>query len=175
MFKTILVPIDGSDHARKATELAGDIAEKYGAEVVLLHVAIPGSRLPDGLRRMAEVEHLVDPNASAGSMPAGSPGDTVAAVRDSRDADIQDQASARVGQWLLNQAEKTLNDKGTQQVATRLESGDPAEAILASADDVSANLIVMGSRGLSKLEGLLMGSVSNKVSQLSSCSCITVK
>ena len=175
MFKTILVPIDGSDHARKATELAGDIAEKYGAEVVLLHVAIPGSRLPEGLRRMAEVEHLVDPGASRDELPAGSPGDTVAAVRDTRNADIQDQASARVGQWLLDQAKNTLKEKGAQTIQTRLETGDPAEAILVGAKDVSANLIVMGSRGLSKLEGLLIGSVSNKVSQLSPCSCITVK
>ncbi len=31
MFKTIVVATDGSDHARKAVELASDIAEKFDA------------------------------------------------------------------------------------------------------------------------------------------------
>ena len=38
MIKTIVVPTDGSAHAKKAVDLAADIAEKYGARIVLLHV-----------------------------------------------------------------------------------------------------------------------------------------
>jgi len=38
MIKTILVPTDGSDHANKAVGLATDLALKYGASLVLLHV-----------------------------------------------------------------------------------------------------------------------------------------
>ena len=53
--------------------------------------------------------------------------------------------------------------------------GDPVKEILRHAEEDAANLIVMGSRGLGDLQGLLMGSVSHKVSQLSPCSCITVK
>lgn len=175
MIKTILVPVDGSEHARKAAVLAGDIAEKYGAEVVLLHVAIPGNRLPEGLRRMAEVEHLVDPERHQEDMGAGVPGDTAAAVRDRTESDIADEASTRVGQWLLEQAERSVREKGVSTIHKRLESGDPVEAILKSAQALPANLVVMGSRGLSDLEGLLLGSVSHKVSQLAKCSCITVK
>lgn len=175
MIKTILVPIDGSDHAGKAAVLAGDIADKYGAEVVLLHVALPGNRLPEGLRRMAEVEHLVDPERHREPLSSGVPGDTVAAVQDRSESDTADEASARVGQWLLDQAEKKVRDNGAKTVHKRLESGDPVETILANARDLSASLVVMGSRGLSNLEGLLLGSVSHKVSQLATCSCITVK
>ncbi len=35
---TILVPVDGSDHALKAITIACDLAEKYGGRVALLHV-----------------------------------------------------------------------------------------------------------------------------------------
>ena len=34
----ILVALDGSEHSDKALDLASDIAAKYGAELVLLHV-----------------------------------------------------------------------------------------------------------------------------------------
>lgn len=35
---SILVPVDGSDHALKAITIACDLAEKYGGRVALLHV-----------------------------------------------------------------------------------------------------------------------------------------
>ena len=38
MIKTILVPTDGSEHAKKAVLLAADIAEKFDARMVILHV-----------------------------------------------------------------------------------------------------------------------------------------
>jgi nucleotide-binding universal stress UspA family protein len=38
MIKKILVPTDGSDHAKKAIEIASDLALKYGATICLLHV-----------------------------------------------------------------------------------------------------------------------------------------
>lgn len=37
MYK-ILVPIDGSEHSQKALHIAGDLAEKYGGSIYLLHV-----------------------------------------------------------------------------------------------------------------------------------------
>ena len=38
----ILVALDGSEHSDKALDLASDIAAKYGAELVLLHVMSDG-------------------------------------------------------------------------------------------------------------------------------------
>ena len=57
MIKTILAATDGSEHARKAVRLAADLADKYGAKLVLVHVLLRGE-LDEGLQHMAEVERL---------------------------------------------------------------------------------------------------------------------
>ncbi len=38
MFERILLAVDGSEHSRKAVPIAGDLAARYGGEVVVLHV-----------------------------------------------------------------------------------------------------------------------------------------
>ncbi len=48
MIKKILVPTDGSTHARKALEYASDFASKYQATVHLIHVIAPLHSVPEG-------------------------------------------------------------------------------------------------------------------------------
>ncbi len=48
-------------------------------------------------------------------------------------------------------------------VTTDVLEGPPAEAVLRAAEAEKCGLIVMGSRGLGQFEGLLMGSVSDRV------------
>ena len=47
MISKILVPIDGSSHAKKAVEYAIDLALKYKATVYLVHVVSPLPSVPD--------------------------------------------------------------------------------------------------------------------------------
>lgn len=175
MFETVLVPTDGSEHARKAVLLASDIANKYKARVVLLHVLSRGP-IPEEILHMAKVEHIGSgrddgaQHASETKFPASS----IFGVRSESEAETE-----RVLQFLadniLTGAKRTAEEHGVEAVSTVVADGDAAEQILHYAKKESANLIIMGSRGLSDLKGLLMGSVSHKVSQLSPCSCITVK
>jgi nucleotide-binding universal stress UspA family protein len=60
------------------------------------------------------------------------------------------------------------------RVATALE-GRAARAILEAAENESLDVIVMGSRGLSDLSGLLLGSVTHKVIQLSHCTVVVAR
>ncbi len=173
MIKTILVPIDGSDHATKAATLAADIAEKYGARLVLLHVMARGP-LPEAWRHMAEVEHVVEAGAPA---MAGIPSSSIPTPNTSRRTagDRNREVLEFVGNKVLNAAVEIAKQKGVKDYDTALEDGSPVKRILDYAGKENANLIVMGSRGLTDFNGLLMGSVSHKVSHLAKCTCITVK
>lgn len=58
---------------------------------------------------------------------------------------------------------------------THLVPGTPAEAIAATAERISADLVVMGTRGLSGLKHVLLGSVAERVLRLARCPVLTVK
>lgn len=54
-------------------------------------------------------------------------------------------------------------------------SGDPAEEIIRLANIYQADLIVIGSRGLTGLERIIQGSVSSQVVENAPCSVLVVK
>jgi nucleotide-binding universal stress UspA family protein len=152
MLKTILAATDGSDHALNAVRLAADLAAHYRAKLVLV-LAVPPGGAPAELRRMAEVEHLVDADVAAD--PA--------------------RVSRAIVERILDQAASVARDQLAEQVTTRLETGEPVPVILHAIEEEHADLVVMGTRGLSEIKGLLLGSVSHKVAQLAPCPCLTVK
>jgi universal stress protein A len=53
--------------------------------------------------------------------------------------------------------------------------GDPAEMILRVAEEVHADLIVMGTHGRTGLSRLLMGSVAEQVVRRAPCPVLTMK
>ena len=169
MIKTILTATDGSEHARKALELATDISDKYGARLVVVHVLGQGA-VPDELAHMAEVEHIVDPKPVDTSLPR-------VAVPHSKGPGSPEnhRIHAFIGEKILEQADKAAKAKGVKGVHTLTSEGDPADCILETAAREKADMIVIGSRGLSNLKSLLVGSVSHKVSHLADCTCVSVK
>jgi nucleotide-binding universal stress UspA family protein len=173
MIKTILAPTDGSDHARKAVDLASELAEKYGAKMVLLHV-LPDGQLPEELAHAAQIEHIGESAARDVGRLAILPPEVMARVDPKGGGQAPLEVLRFVGQQLMDEAERTARQKGAGQVETAVEQGDPAGQILDTAERIKADMIVMGRRGLGGLKGLLMGSVSDKVSHLAKCTCITV-
>lgn len=61
------------------------------------------------------------------------------------------------------------------KVNVRLKQGDPKDTVCEVADEEEADLIIMGSRGLSRLESILSNSVSQYVFQLTSRPMLLVK
>lgn len=68
-----------------------------------------------------------------------------------------------------------LLDAAKVPYALRAALGDPAAVILGIAEKESADLLVLGSRGLGALSGLVMGSVSQKLVHLAPCPVLIVK
>jgi nucleotide-binding universal stress UspA family protein len=174
MIKTILVPTDGSDHARKALALACGFAEKYGARLVLVHVLLRDAA-PDDLRAVTnvkqlpkairvELERVEDVPLAAASLGGGY----VAPP-------IPTSVLEAVGERILDAAKRVAERSGVKKISFHVAEGDPAAHILDCAKREKADMIVMGKRGLGSLQELFIGSVSHKVGNLAACPCMTVK
>lgn len=176
MINTILVATDGSEHAHKALELATEIAGGHHARMVLLHVRLRDAT-PQDVRKLVDVsqlpEGMQEEIALLESIPlkATSISGTYANIAVPVTGEILDA----VGTCITNSARKEAAEKGVETISTVVVGGDPAKRILETAKAEGADMIFMGNRGFGDLKGLLMGSVSHKVSHLSECTCVTVK
>ncbi len=150
----IVTATDGSDTADRAIDFAAGLAAKLGADLVLTHVvsastlsASPTSRghpQPD-LTALGRVENVA-----------------VSEVLTDTASDILDKARDRAVA------------RGVKQVECEIRAGDPAETIIAVAQEHRADAIVVGKRGRGRLAGLLLGSVSQRVATIAHCPVILV-
>ncbi|MEW6490963.1 MAG: universal stress protein [Cyanobacteriota bacterium] len=87
-----------------------------------------------------------------------------------------DAMSAKLeeGGKILAQAIKSIKIDPSQ-VTTRLKQGEPKDVVLQIAEEEDSDLIIMGSRGLKRLEAILENSVSQYVFQLSPRPMLLVK
>jgi nucleotide-binding universal stress UspA family protein len=56
------------------------------------------------------------------------------------------------------------------KASTRAVQGDPADAILDVADEISADLIVIGNKGIGSVKRFVLGNVPSKIVHNASCS-----
>lgn len=70
---------------------------------------------------------------------------------------------------------KGLCDGFTVCYNIEVRIGDPANVLIKFAEENGVDLIVMGSRGLTDLEGLLLGSVTHHVLQRTCCPVLIVR
>lgn len=148
-FRKLLVATDGSDSAAIALVAAGALAAKLGAEVVVVTIVdSPGGDLvPAELQDLARAENV---------RLTGY--------------DLSMQAA----QQIVDKAALKLQALGAGKVTTRVETGDPATQLVELARRDKADLIVIGRRGLGRIGGLLLGSVSYKVLQTAHVPCLVV-
>jgi nucleotide-binding universal stress UspA family protein len=103
------------------------------------------------------------------------PQQIMARVQDKKTTQLSLEALDVIAKYVLSQVTALCRDRGVEKVTQTVEEGNPAKIILGLAESAGVDMIVMGSRGLSDLKGIVLGSVSQKVGQLSSCTCVTVK
>jgi nucleotide-binding universal stress UspA family protein len=75
---------------------------------------------------------------------------------------------------VLERAASHLDDKITR-VTRSTPTGNPADEIVATADDHDVDLVVVGARGLGGMARLLLGSVSERVLRHARCPVLIVK
>lgn len=172
MFKTIVVPTDGSEAAMRAVDVACDLANKYGSKLVLMSVRMDGAAASDlrdipGLTA-AEREEIARLDAAAAA-PASVMLETgVGAVP------VPPELLDRIGMRLLEATRHHVVQQGIPGPVVKLKDGDPASAIIDVATAEEADTIVMGRRGVGRFAALVGGSVSAKLSGMSTCTLVLV-
>jgi nucleotide-binding universal stress UspA family protein len=145
---SIVCGVDGSADSQAALGVAARLAERLEARLVLAHVA----------------EAVVVPYAAVGGMGVGGsrPQPMTLVSRDD-----EEEAGARLLEQIA--AEHNLGD-----AERRVVVGFPAERLADLADEVDAELIVVGSRGRGRFKAAFLGSVSNSVVGVARCPVLIV-
>ncbi len=81
----------------------------------------------------------------------------------------------KIAETVLRNAREKAEKAGAINVQTAIGTGDPATSILGFAKRRKVDMIVVGTRGLGKLKGTILGSVSRKVTNNAETSCLIVR
>jgi nucleotide-binding universal stress UspA family protein len=147
----ILCAIDGSEHSQWGIQALEALANREPEQVILLHVVDKAAlRIHAGKNPVGERRVLAAMEKAGGIL-----------LRDA-------VRSARVA---LGQAATAARTK----IRPILAHGPLAKTIAKEAGRLKADLIIMGSRGLSDIRGFLLGSISRQVASIAPCSVWIVK
>jgi nucleotide-binding universal stress UspA family protein len=90
-------------------------------------------------------------------------------------ADELEEALEGDAERILSHAASVAEGAGIEAATKLLKKGHPTEAIVAHADELAADLIVVGVRGRTSDQKRAMGSVSASVSEQANCSVLLVR
>ena len=88
---------------------------------------------------------------------------------ESLDRDVRDAAARKLREWRDKTAAEGVD------VDDAVTPIFPSKAIAARAEEIGADLIVMGTRGLAGLKHVMLGSVAERTLRIASCPVLTVK
>jgi nucleotide-binding universal stress UspA family protein len=145
VFTRIVVGTDGSDTAEEAVRQAIDLAKLTGATLSVVSAFQPVSK-----RRIQGEQE-------------GAPADIANQIGPREDVNL-----------VLDAAAAKARAEGVE-VQTHPVQAEPADAILNVAEEIKADLIVVGNKGMTGRRRYLLGSVPNNVSHHAPCSVIIVR
>ncbi|MGO8905795.1 MAG: universal stress protein [Solirubrobacteraceae bacterium] len=145
MFDSIVVGTDGSDTATEAVRQAVDMAKAVGATLELVSAYAP---VPEKRLRGERRD---------------APEDVQWAINPRQEVEAS-----------LSQAADIARDAGVP-ANTHARQGDPSDAILDVAEELGADLVVVGNKGMTGAKRFLLGSVPNKVSHHAPCSVLIIR
>lgn len=133
MVETIAVGTDGSDTAAIAVDFAIDMAEKYGAKLVVISSYEP---VPEDRLRKEQ---------------ADAPYEVVWSINPMEDVEAT-----------LREVEERAQEKGLKTVSAA-QQGDPADVLCSVAADQDADVLIVGSKGMHRrILGSVPNTVSHK-------------
>ncbi len=172
MFDVILAPTDGSAHANRAVDTAINLATKYRARLVVLHVLLHHATAQEIDHILEGVEVDQETQAEIRGLRSVSAPIPVGGSH-GRDT-LSRRLAERVGAHVVDRATRAAKAAGVEQITPVVAAGSPSKQIVEVAEQEKINLLVMGTRGLGGLQSLLHGSVSQAVRNACHCGCLTV-
>ncbi len=145
MFQTIVVGTDGSETAQRAVEQAVALAGSLQARLEIVSAYEPVSN-----QRLRQERQEVPPDMT---WMVNAREDVEATLRSA--VEVAEQAGV--------------------PATTYARQGDPADAILDVAEELRADLIVVGNKGMTGAKRFLLGSVPNRVSHHAPCSVLIIR
>jgi nucleotide-binding universal stress UspA family protein len=155
-FRNILLVTDGSRSSQSAARYLSRLHLPGGANVHAMHVLPP-----------LQPAVMMEPYLGAWQT-------VYVSYPTLQDVEVKDKKETAQGEALLARTCSLLQRHGIESTPV-LERGDAATQILDYARENKVDLIVAGSRGLSQLKSLWMGSVSRKLVHYAGCSVLIVK
>ena len=162
-FSPILVPVDFSPYSMRALEKAAEVAERFDASIIALHVITSELGVQAIAKRLGK-SAVVPPVSDA----------------DDATADVSDDDIETAIDHQREQAYQALQAFLPAQLAhyplqLRVVFGRPFERIVETAVKEEVALIVMGTHGHTGLAHIALGSIAERVVRLAPCSVMTVK
>jgi nucleotide-binding universal stress UspA family protein len=168
----ILIATDGNLDPDTAADLAARLAEKGDTVTLATVIEVPRTLLTE-LRAFyrtpppkadIDEDHEYVGQPTAGTLSKQWPGDDAMIARY-----VADQTAKRT-----DPVKKALVAKGITPVVVARESDAPAATIVELVAEYDSELLIIGTHGRSRLEGLL-GSTGTKLARLAPCSLILVR
>ena len=140
IMKKVLIALDYNPTAQKVAEVGFSVAKSMNAEITLLHVITdPVFYATSGYSPIMGFQGFVDVSPLQ-----------LSSVQGLKEASLK----------FLEASKIHLGDKTIQTI---VKEGDFADSILATAKELKADVIVIGSHSRKWLENVIMGSVTEKV------------
>jgi nucleotide-binding universal stress UspA family protein len=150
---SIVCGVDGSLDSRRALDVAAQYARQLGSRLIVVNVVpVRDPVVPSPWHRYATM---------------GRP-----ATLTPRMPDASTQAEMGASQALLEELVAGVEVRAVAECRTMV--GIPAEQLTELADDVGAELIVVGSRGRGAFRAAFLGSVSNSLVGIARCPVLVV-
>ena len=147
LINRILLPTDGSEHSIKAARYCAELAKERDRKVTIMHIyQVKIPIVP--VQPVIGVESLIFFES--------------------------EEETKKRGEEAINKT-KAIFDEASIPVETLFFNGHPVQTIVETAKEMKFDLIILGSRGLGRLDRLLRGSVADGVLHNANCPVFIVR
>lgn len=143
----VVTPVDFSDNSKLIAESAAYLAGKFGASMHLVFV----------VQNFEDYSGFFVPQMTLPSL----------------EGELAESAETKMASF-CDEMVGLSKKSGVKELKYKVLMGDVAEKIVEYADDIEADLIVMGTHGYKGLEKIMFGSVAAKVVRGAGCPVTTI-